>query len=146
MDDRASERSGPCPSPIRTVLAANLEAGVLVAKQPAGQLAEFRVAGQFQPLDTAQVVKDGGRKSAKMVLGERHVAHGLETAEDLSRQPGDVGPGEVERQKTVADPDERLGVNSLAEVVSLKVQLHHLCDTYSHRIIIQSQNGTDKVL
>ena len=105
---------------------AYLEAGVLVAKQPSRQFAELRVAGQFQPLHAAQVVKDGGRKSAQVVLGEGHVAHGLQTAEDLARQPGDVGPGQVERQQAVAHADERLRTDSVAEVVSLQVQLHHL--------------------
>jgi len=61
-----------------------------------------------------------------VVLGERHVPDGFETSEDFSRQPGDVGPGQVERQKSVADSDKRLRTDALAEVVSLEVQLHHL--------------------
>jgi len=119
-----------------------LKTGVLVAKQAARYVIQLRIAGQRQSLDAAQVVKDGGRKSAKTVLGERHVTHGFETTEDLAWQPGDVGPGQVERQKPVADANERFRTDSLAEVVSLEIQLHHLNKTghFTH-IPAYAENG-----
>jgi len=40
-----------------------------MTEQTTGQITQLRVTGQSQSLNTAQVAKDGGRKSANMILG-----------------------------------------------------------------------------